>query len=149
MPFALHFERLELDRAKDLQRPILFFDGACVLCNKTVQWLLRNERHDNLQFAALNSQTAEKHLNGTRYAEHTNSILLLEPNGNLFEASNAAFRTVRHLKTPWKALYILMAIPRFLREPVYRLVAKNRKRLFGSTDHCALLSDVDPDRLLQ
>ena len=59
MPFALHSERLNLRGQEKIKRPILFFDGDCVLCNRTVQWLIRHERHDTLQFAALNSETAQ------------------------------------------------------------------------------------------
>ncbi len=148
MPFALHSERLDQHGQQKLQHPILFFDGECVLCNRTVQWLLRHERNNRLQFAALNSQTAETHLNNTRFEAHADSILLLEPDGQLFVASDAAFRTLPHLKTAWQALHVLMVFPRFLREPVYRFIARNRKRWFGSTRHCALLTGVDSSRLL-
>ena|GEM_PF-141494 len=149
MPFALHSERLNLDGQQELERPILFFDGECVLCNRTVQWLLRHERHGELQFAALNSQTAQARLGGTRFEAHADSILLLDPSGQLYAASDAAFRTLPHLKAGWQVLNVLMVFPRFLRKPVYHLIARNRKRWFGSTDHCALLTGVDSSRLLQ
>ena len=149
MPFALHSEQLSSHGREELKRPILFFDGECVLCNRTVQWLLRHERHGELQFAALNSQTAQEHLGGTRFEAHADSILLLEPSGQLYAASDAAFRTLPHLKGGWQALNLLMVFPRFLREPVYRLVARNRRRWFGSTDHCALLTGIDSSRLLK
>ncbi len=149
MPFALQSERLNAHGQEELERPVLFFDGECVLCNRTVQWLLRHERHGELQFAALNSKTAKAHLQGTRFEAHTDSILLLEPDGQLFTASDAAFRTLPHLKAGWQALNVLMVFPRFVREPVYRLIARNRKRWFGSTGHCALLKDIDSSRLLQ
>ena len=148
MPFALHSERLNLRGQEKIKRPILFFDGDCVLCNRTVQWLIRHERHDTLQFAALNSETAQAQLKGTRFEAHADSILLQEPDGQLYVASDAAFRTLPHLKTGWQALNILMVFPRFLREPLYRLIARNRKRWFGSTDHCALLTGIDSSRLL-
>ncbi|XBQ15271.1 MAG: hypothetical protein ABL308_09905 [Oceanicaulis sp.] len=43
------------------------------------------------------------------------------------------------LKFPWNALAALgAALPGPLREPVYRLVAKNRIAWFGRCDLCAL-----------
>ena len=148
-PFALRSVGLALPNGHQRdRRPILFFDGECTLCNKTVQWLLAHERHDALLFASLNSETARDQLAGTPHAGHGDSILLLEPDGSVFVASDAAFRLVRHLTPRWQLVSILMAFPRLVREPVYRFVALNRKRWFGTTAHCALLSEIDQGRLL-
>jgi len=39
---------------------------------------------------------------------------------------------------PWRAVAALGLVPRFLRDPVYRWVARNRYRLFGRHDRCML-----------
>ena len=129
-------------------QPILFFDGECTLCNRSVLWILRHERNNDLVFASLSSKTARDMLNGTAFAHHTDSIVLREADGSLFHASDAALRIVHHLTPAWQFLLVLNVLPRFVREPAYRFVARNRKRWFGTNAHCALLSDVDPNRLL-
>lgn len=134
------------DRAS--RQPILFFDGECTLCNRSILWILRHERNDDLVFASLSSKTAKDMLNGTPLANHADSIVLLDPDGSLFHASDAALHIVRHLTPGWQLLLILKVIPHIVREPAYRFVARNRKRWFGTNDQCALLSSVDPKRLL-
>ena len=142
-----HFcPRMSQDRAS--RQPILFFDGECTLCNRSILWILRHERNDDLVFASLSSKTARDMLNGTPLANHTDSMVLREADGSLFHASDAALRLVRHLTPAWQLLLVLTVLPRFVREPAYRLVARNRKRWFGTKAHCALLSGVDPKRLL-
>jgi len=134
---------LELTR-----HPILFFDGECALCNKSVLWILRHERQDELLFAPLNSSVAQRILHNTPQAGHTDSIVLMEPDGTVLTASDAALRIVRFLSPWWRPLALLVLVPRILREPTYRFVARNRKRWFGTTPDCALLTGIDQRRLL-
>ena len=49
---------------------------------------------------------------------------------------------------PWKALSLLRFIPRALRDPVYRWLARNRYRLFGRRDACWIPAPEDADRVL-
>ena len=128
--------------------PVLFFDGECALCNRSVLWILRHERRGDLLFASLSSRAAQGMLHDTPYANHTDSMVLMEPDGTVFTASDAALRLVRFLSPWWRPLGILAVVPRIIREPAYRIVARNRKRWFGTTPHCALLSGIDPGRLL-
>lgn len=128
--------------------PILFFDGECTLCNQSVLWILRHEQRNHLRFASLSSQVAQDLLHDTPCAEHTDSIVLWEPDGTVYAASDAALRLVRLLSPWWRPLHLLALVPRIIREPAYRVVARNRKRWFGTTPHCALLTDIDPARLL-
>ncbi|MGQ3296178.1 MAG: DCC1-like thiol-disulfide oxidoreductase family protein, partial [Shinella sp.] len=52
------------------------------------------------------------------------------------------------LDWPWKAVSLLRAIPRFLRDPVYRWLARNRYRFFGRREVCWVPSPGDADRML-
>jgi predicted DCC family thiol-disulfide oxidoreductase YuxK len=33
--------------------PILFFDGHCLLCNKTVQWIIKHDKKFSFRFVAV------------------------------------------------------------------------------------------------
>lgn len=52
------------------------------------------------------------------------------------------------LGRPWRALAILRAVPRALRDPPYRWVARNRYRLFGRRETCWAPSAVHAARIL-
>lgn len=49
---------------------------------------------------------------------------------------------------PWRAVAALRLVPRAWRDPVYRLVARNRYRLFSRLDSCWVPSPADRDRVL-
>ena len=49
---------------------------------------------------------------------------------------------------PWRALSVLRAVPRRVRGPVYRLVARNRYRWFGRRTACRLPSADERERFL-
>ena len=128
--------------------PILFFDGECVLCNRTVLWILDHERHPKVRFAPLNSATAKQLLHATEWAHHTDSILWYTPDQTVLEASDAALAVAAHLKWPWRGLWAFNALPKAWLDWGYRHIARRRMHWFGRTEQCALLRDVDPSRLL-
>ena len=52
------------------------------------------------------------------------------------------------LEGPWRALRVLAAVPRAVRNPIYRWVARHRYRLFGRREACWLPSPAQRGRIL-
>jgi predicted DCC family thiol-disulfide oxidoreductase YuxK len=129
-------------------RPVLLFDGGCNLCNKSVRFVMRHERYPKIVFASLQSAYASKLLNGVHAVSPLpDSIVLLE-NDKILIRSDAALR-IAILMGGWtKVFAIFYVIPRFLRDMVYNFIAANRKKVFGTSDHCALLPRADKSRFL-
>ena len=115
------------------KRPILFFDGVCNLCNRTIQFVLSNERSDELLFSPLQSELGQK---ATQQLPHGIDSLVLLENEKLYIQSDAALQVAAYLKFPYSLLKYLQIIPRFVRDPIYRLIAGNRYRLFGKRSTC-------------
>ncbi|MEM7039773.1 MAG: DCC1-like thiol-disulfide oxidoreductase family protein [Bacteroidota bacterium] len=129
-------------------RPIIIFDGVCELCNSSVDFILRKEKRPDFLF------TANQHEMGRRLlAEHgldpddVSTIYLLE-NGKLHARSGAVLRIARRLKWPWRWAWGFMLVPWFLRDAVYRFVAKRRYRWFGKKDTCRVVSPEERERFL-
>ncbi|MBS4058811.1 MAG: DUF393 domain-containing protein [Bacteroidetes bacterium] len=129
-------------------RPVLFFDGDCNLCNKSVRFVMRHERYPIIVFASLQSAYASKLLNGVHAVSPLpDSIVLLE-NDKILIRSDAALR-IAILMGGWtKVFAIFYVIPRFLRDMVYNFIAANRKKVFGTSEYCALLPGADKSRFL-
>jgi predicted DCC family thiol-disulfide oxidoreductase YuxK len=138
-------------------RLLVVYDGPCVLCNGWVRWLLRWDRRGRLRFAAAQSEKAAGLL-----ARHSEA---LEPGGtpgtvlvfrNPLEAEEqpltrfAAMLAVLHeLPRPWPAVAAALGwIPEFLSDPVYRLVARWRYRIWGRLESCPLPTDEERGRFL-
>lgn len=116
--------------------PIILFDGVCNFCNGSVNFIIGLDRQSVFRFAPLQSA------HGRRYVEEfglqdIDSIILVE-DGRAYTHSTAALRIARRLGGAWRLLYAGIAIPRFLRDPLYKLFAANRYRLFGKKDECMI-----------
>ena len=124
--------------------PIVLYDGVCGLCNRLVQFLLKRDKHARLRFASLQSDFAAKVL--TRHGLDPKDLDTLhvvinyeQPDERILNRSNAVLRAGEELGTPWKVLAsIARIIPRALRDIAYRLVARNRYRVFGKYETCML-----------
>ena len=120
---------------------ILFFDGVCNLCNRSVDLLVRRNarRQANpLRFASLQGQAARELLPEALRGTPPDSIVLLE-GGRTSTHSQAALRV---LVLGGGALgfmgLVLQSIPQPLRDWVYRGVARRRYQWFGKRLTCRL-----------
>lgn len=115
---------------------IIFFDGVCNLCNGAVQFVIKRDRHDAFKFASLQSDFAKETLSGSALkVAHGDSLVLLE-NGKLYEQSNAVLRIAKKLPGLWPLLYVFIIVPPFLRNAIYRWVARHRYQWFGKQNQC-------------
>ena len=115
---------------------IVFFDGVCNLCNGAVQFILKRDKKEIFKFSALQSNFA----NNTLPSEEVNSLssIILMHHGKLLRESDAVIAIAGELGYPWKILKITVIIPKFIRDKVYQLIAKNRYKMFGKQDQCMI-----------
>jgi predicted DCC family thiol-disulfide oxidoreductase YuxK len=129
-------ERLAIDLPASV-RAVVFYDGVCGLCDRTVQFLLPRDRADRLRFATLQGDLAAAAL-GRRLSMET-IVVWFPSNDQMLERSEAALALGRMLPAPWSVLARLAAVvPRPVRNAVYDWVARNRYGWFGRYDACPL-----------
>jgi predicted DCC family thiol-disulfide oxidoreductase YuxK len=131
-----------------MAQPVIFFDGVCNLCNAAVQFIIKHDKAAVFKLAALQSAAATRLLvNLPENEAAADSILLLE-NGKVYTRSTAALRIAKRLTGRWKLLYVLILVPRFIRDAVYKLVARNRYRIWGKQDNCMVPAPDLQERFL-
>lgn len=128
--------------------PILFFDGICNLCNGAVQTILLNDKRGILKFASLQSDLARKLLPPTGVDPSALSSMVLYDEGRAYTHTDGVLRAARHMGGKFAYLYHLRLFPRFLRDGVYNLVARNRYRWFGRREECTLPRPEWKDRFI-
>lgn len=111
--------------------PLVLFDGYCKLCNASVQFLQARQRSNALEYTSLRSELGQRILKGCGISATEFDTLVLYEHGRCYLRSTAALRLTRYLRFPWPALYALLLLPKFVRDPVYNLIAHNRYRWFG------------------
>ena len=129
-----------------MSEKIIFFDGVCGLCNKTVNFLMRIDKRQNVKFAPLQGQTAQGRL-PAEIIEDLNTLIFYE-NGKLSNRSTAVLRAIKAIGGFWRLLYVFIIIPSPMRDWIYKTVAKNRYKWFGKHDTCRMPTPEERGRLL-
>lgn len=118
--------------------PLILFDGVCNLCAWAVRFIIERDPAGVFRFAPLQSDLGQRLL-----TEHgldptsLDSFVLIE-DGTAHKESSAALRVARRLSGAWPLFYAAIILPRFLRDPLYRFIARNRYRWFGKQDSCLM-----------
>ena len=125
---------------------IVFYDGLCGLCDKSVQFLLSIDTKHRLLFSPLQGETAKKKLTTTQ--RHTLDSIIFYHNGVSLNKSTAILTILKVIGGTWGLLYGFIIMPRFIRDLVYDCVANNRYRLFGKFDQCKIPSPQQKKQFL-
>lgn len=121
------------------ERPVIYFDGQCGLCNRTVDWILRRDKEHVFVFAPLQGKTAGDQFKGVPEHELYRSFWLKDEAG-LHRESTAFFRICRRLPWPARFYSALVVVPRPIRDFFYRLIAKHRYKIWGRSETCRIPS---------
>lgn len=135
-------------RVDEAGGPIILFDAECVLCCANAQFVLKNDKAGHFRLASMQSDVG-----AAIYRQHgldpkdPSSMLVVEGD-RVRQNSDAVLRIYEGLGFPWRLFGTLRLVPPFLRDPVYRWVARNRYRLFGKREICWVPPPEYRDRLL-
>lgn len=137
---------MRADRQLRRDRPLFVFDGHCVLCSSGVSFIMRHDPAGRIQFLS-----AQSELGQAIYAHvglpMDDSYLLIDDAGTLSK-SDGYFRVASALGGWWRLGHVFRVIPRSLRDWAYDWMARNRYRLFGTSEQCALLTSEQRSRLV-
>ncbi|MGG3467125.1 thiol-disulfide oxidoreductase DCC family protein [Neobacillus pocheonensis] len=126
---------------------IILFDGVCNLCNNSVHFILKRDASSSFKFASLQGVKGQLLLKEFGLSTDMNSFVLIE-NNQAYLKSTAALRVCMRLKGAWSILSAFLVIPRFIRDFVYDIIAKNRYKWFGQKESCMLPSPEWKSRFL-
>lgn len=130
-----------------MTKPIIFFDGVCGMCNRFVDVMLRADRRQQFLFAPLQGETAAKMLPPLDEKPEEWSLIYLDETGT-HDQFDASLEIYRRLGGMWHLLALFRHIPRSIRTPAYRVIARNRYRWFGRRDACRLPTAAERARFL-
>jgi predicted DCC family thiol-disulfide oxidoreductase YuxK len=112
------------------------YDGTCGLCNACVRLLLRIDKAGTLRFAPLQGATAQAILRGRGLPTEDFDSLIFVPDfpredGPHWLRTDGVLRVFAELAGVWQVVSWLRVLPGWLRDPLYKVVARLRYRLFG------------------
>ena len=124
---------------------VIFYDGVCGFCDRTVRFVLRRDPEGRFRFAPLQSAYAAAALarHGRDAGDLDSVALLLDPDTDrerLLARSDAVVAILQGLGGVWRLAALVRWLPRRLRDAAYDAFAKRRYRWFGRFDQCPIPS---------
>lgn len=134
-----------------MNNPVIFYDGVCGFCNRSVRIILAHDRDGVFRFAPLQSSFGQALTKRHPQLLGVDSIVLLETQNGIERVSiksDAVLRVAALLGGGWRVFLLARLIPVRFRNLFYDLFARNRYRLFGKYEVCPLPSQEVRERFL-
>ncbi len=107
---------------------IVFYDGDCGFCNKSVQFILKHGKTKEIHFAALQAEFSKQFFAEKNLPTPDLSTFYFWDR-DMYSKSTGALKVLNYIKFPFNLLKIAWIVPRFLRDKVYETIAKRRHKL--------------------
>jgi predicted DCC family thiol-disulfide oxidoreductase YuxK len=117
---------------------ILLFDGFCNLCSRLVNFIIKRDKKAKFFFVSLQSASGQSLLKKFGLpTDGFDSVVYIRRN-KYFLKSSAILQILKDLEGIWKLFFIFIIIPNFVRDFIYKIIAKTRYKIFGRHDSCTL-----------
>jgi predicted DCC family thiol-disulfide oxidoreductase YuxK len=132
----------------NFSHPVIFFDGVCNLCNRSVQFVIKKDKKKQFRFASLQGKAGQELLRQFNLpADQFNSFILVEGD-HIYNRSTAVLRMLRKLGSAWQLFYGFIIVPKFIRNAIYNWIARNRYKWFGKKNECMIPTPELKERFL-
>ena len=129
-------------------KPIIIFDGLCVLCSASAAFVLRHDTAGVFPLLAAQSPLGAALYSHYDLDPQDYETMILVADGVAWFKSEAAIRIAGRLGAPWSLACVFRIVPLALRDRIYAWVARNRLNWFGKRDTCYLPDPRHADRFL-
>lgn len=120
------------------QTGLVVFDGYCMLCSRTIDFLLKADKGIKLSYAAVKFPETT--------SQTTSDTVLYIENNKIYSHSEAIIRILYKTGGIYKSAIILLVFPKKFRDLIYNIIAKNRYRWFGRKQQCKMLPNQEANR---
>jgi predicted DCC family thiol-disulfide oxidoreductase YuxK len=135
-------------KAGNAQGPIVVFDAMCVLCSANAQFILKHDRKRHFRLASMQNEVGASLYRRFGIDPADPESIIVVDGEKLYRDSDAVIAIYYGLGGFWRLIGLGRLVPHFIRDPLYRWVARNRYRLFGRRESCWIPSREQADRIL-
>jgi len=132
--YPVNASKMNLPQGKILVQ----FDGICILCSRTIRFILKADREKKFLFQALQS------LPGNQMAD---SVIVYDGKSK-YAHFDAFLKIGKELGGIYRLIEIFKIIPSPWRKSLYLWIAKNRYRWFGTLKSCFIPSPEERERFI-
>src|SRR3546814_7822567 len=111
--------------------PIILFDAECVLCSANAQFVLKHDKVGYFRLAAMQGEVGAALYRANGIDPNDPSSMIVIDGDHVRQDSDAVLSIYEGLGYPWRLVAVFRLVPLFIRNPIYRWIARTRYRLFG------------------
>lgn len=126
---------------------IILFDGDCNFCNKSINFIIGKDKKNLFKFARLQGSVGKLLLEQHNLKTDLSSLILIDDE-KVYDKSSAVLNIAKKLGGIYTFLYFFIIIPKFLRDNLYTLFARNRYRFFKNSEACLIPSEEITNKFL-
>ncbi len=119
---------------------VVLFDGVCEFCSAWTAFLVRRDPEARIKLCSIQSPIGGDLLEWAGIPRENVNTMLYIRKGRPLQKSDAFLAVLRDLGFPWNLSSVFYLVPRFIRNAVYSVIARNRYALFGKKDACMIPS---------
>ena len=123
-----------------MKKDIIVFDGVCILCSKFFRWVLKNDRNNIFSFTNIQSNF---YLKNKKINKSIDSILVITKNEEILYESDAVNYILKKINKLLLIRFLIIITPNFISNFFYRIIAKNRYKIFGKKDSCYIPTEEE------
>ena len=120
------------------EKILIQFDGMCILCNRSIRFILKADRRKRFVFRTLQNSTDNE----------TFDSVIVSDGINIYNHFDAVIKIGKELGGLFKMVAVFRLIPRSYRHSLYLFIAKNRYKWFGMSKSCFLPSTEEQERFI-
>ena len=117
---------------------VILFDGVCNMCISSVKFIIKRDSKDVFRFVSIQSDIGQLLIKQNNIDVNKNDSIILIDDKKIKYRSNAVLTLLWYLNTFWKVLVIFYPLPSFLRDILYKFIAKRRYIFFGRKNKCMI-----------
>ena len=130
------------------ENPIIVFDSLCVLCSANARFIIEHDRIARFRLASMQSEIGAALYRRVGMDPADPDSLILVEGDRVVRDSDAVIAIYSGLGGRWRHVALARFVPHFIRDRLYRWVARHRYGLFGRRDSCWRPTADLRDRLL-
>jgi predicted DCC family thiol-disulfide oxidoreductase YuxK len=117
---------------------LIQFDGMCILCSRTIRFILKADRRRRFVFQALQNSA-----DGEAF-----DTVIVSDGISIYSYFEAFMKIGKELGGIYRMIVLLRIIPRRWQKSLYLWIAKNRYRWFGVRKSCYLSSEEEKESFI-